>query len=515
LLTSTVEARPTSEPSPQPRPTPPPSTRHLPVGESVARGALALLSTQPLTWGASLLTTIAAPRLLGADELGQFTIATTIAALAATATSLGISEYLVRRFAQHPDTIRQDAGIALLVQTVATVVGAVAIAVLGTAGVVSLVEPRLLYLALLVMLNTPAQTVLLSSFRGRERHTQYAWFNAAGVVLGQVGGVLALLAGGDVLTYAAIVAAATIGSTAVAWRFSALRPTLPVPGQSVLRESAEFIRGGFPFLVWTLTLSIMASVDRVLLGLFVPTAVVGWYAAAVRVSSIPIFLPTLIMTPLFPALSRSVHEPGTIRHAITQAVRALLLLMVPCSAGAIVLAPAIPSLLGWPPDFDQASPLIALLSLQLPIIGVDMVFGAVLMAIGRQNRWVMVGIITALLKIALDFAVIPLFQGLTGNGAVGASMVSLVMELVMFLGALLLIPKHMLDLRMAWDIGRIALAGALVVGVGTILLNLGLVAAVLGGAASYVAAALALRVLIVDDLRPFVGRLAAVLPARG
>src|SRR5437660_9685004 len=83
---------------------------HVSVGESVTRGALALLSTQPLTWGASLLTTILGPRLLGAEALGQFTIVFTIATLAATGTSLGVSEFLVRRVAQSPRTLRQDAG---------------------------------------------------------------------------------------------------------------------------------------------------------------------------------------------------------------------------------------------------------------------------------------------------------------------------------------------------------------------------------------------------------------------
>src|SRR5207247_8960317 len=93
---------------------------HAPVGGVLTRGALSLLSTQPLTWGASLLTTIAGPRLLGAEALGQFTVVFTIATLAATGTSLGVSEFLVRRVAQSPATLRQDAGVALLVQMIVT-----------------------------------------------------------------------------------------------------------------------------------------------------------------------------------------------------------------------------------------------------------------------------------------------------------------------------------------------------------------------------------------------------------
>jgi O-antigen/teichoic acid export membrane protein len=491
----------------------------LPVGESVARGAFALLGTQPLTWGASLLTGIMVPRLLGADGLGEYTIALTIASMGATATSLGISEYLVRRVAQQPATLDQDAGVALLVQTITTFVGALMIALIVWLGFFSLVELRLLSITLVgVMLITPAQTVLLSSFRGRELHRQYAWFNAAGVVLGQLGGLLALLVGGGVLAYAAVAGAATIGSTAVAWKVSGLRPRLPAFGRSLWRQCWQFTRGGFPFFTWNMTLSITGNIDRVLLGLFVPAAEVGWYAAAFRVISIPIFLPTLIITPLFPALSRSAHEPDTIRRTLTRTMRILLLLMAPLSAGIAALSPVIPALLGWPADFDNASPLIATLALQLPIVGVDMILGVVLMAIGRQGRWVVVGLSTAVLKIVLNFAAIPLFENLTGNGAIGASLVTLITELVMFGGAIVLIPKHLLDARMAVDAARIALASLATFAVASNLLHfgahLGVVLAVPAGALAYLAVALALGVVSRDDVRPLRVQLGHLIPGR-
>jgi len=500
-----------ADPSPLHAPQP---TRHLPVGESVARGALALLSTQPLTWASTLITTIAVPRLLGAEALGQVTVAITVAAIAATATSLGVSEFLVRRVAQHPTTIRQDAGVALLVQTVTTLLGALIVVLIGSLGAFSVADQRLLYVALLGMIITPAQTVLLSTFRGGEKHSHYAWFNAAGVVVGQVGGVIALLLGGDVIVYAAVLGGAVVVSTILAWKLVGVRPTLPPSTHDLIKECRAFIAGGFPFLVWNLILSITSGIDRVLLGYFVPAAEVGWYAAAGRIFAIPIFIPTLIMNPLFPALSRSVHDPDTIRRTIVSSVRIVLLLVMPMSAGTIVIAPAIPSLLGWPVDFENSVPLMAILSMQLPIISVDMMFGVVLMAIGRQRPWVTVGIVTAALKIGLDLVAIPLFESLDGNGAVGASIVTLISEIFMFVGAIVLVPKHMLDMRIAWDIARIAAAGAAVVAVGSVMLHIGLFSAVAGSAVTYVSVVLALRVLTIADVRIMRDRLTARLPKR-
>src|SRR5216683_2438648 len=105
--------------------------KHVGVGDSIARGALSLLSTQPLTWGASLLAATVVPRLLGAEALGQVAFAGTVASLAANATGLGVSEFLVRRVAQRPLTVRQDAGLALSIQLVSTLLGALVIAVAG------------------------------------------------------------------------------------------------------------------------------------------------------------------------------------------------------------------------------------------------------------------------------------------------------------------------------------------------------------------------------------------------
>ncbi len=254
-------------------------------------------------------------------------------------------------------------------------------------------------------------------------------------------------------------------------------------------------------------MTITSGIDRVLLGAFVPAAEVGWYAAAYRVFSIPVFIPTLIITPLFPALSRSANQPETVRRTITKTMRIVLLMMVPLSVGTIVVAPTVPTVLGWPSDFANASPLIAILSAQLPLVAVDMVLGVVLMAIGRQGPWVIVGIVGAALKIGMDYVAIPTFENLAGNGAVGASIVTLVIELVMFLGAVILLPKHLLDPRIAWDAACIAIAGSATFFVGTALLPVSLALSVLGGALTYMAVTVTLRVVSMDDLRPVLGRL--------
>jgi O-antigen/teichoic acid export membrane protein len=218
------------------------------------------------------------------------------------------------------------------------------------------------------------------------------------------------------------------------------------------------------------------------------------------------------MNPLFPALSRSVDAPDIIRRTVSKTIRIILLLIVPMTAGIVVVARAVPTVLGWPADFENSVPLLVLLSLQLPIIAVDMVFGAVLLAIGRQGPWVTVSVAATAAKLLVDFLAIPFSENLIGNGAVGASIVSLVTEFAMFGGAMILTPNELLDRRMVWDALRILAAGVATVIVGASLMQVSLAVAILGGAVTYIVAVTLLRALTVDDIRPLRGRLLTALP---
>ena len=256
--------------------------------------------------------------------------------------------------------------------------------------------------ACIQLLSAPAQTVLLSSFRGRERHRDYAWLNASCVVLSTGAALLILALGGNVTSATAVAGLIVLGAILAAWKRSGLRPAVPRADRATLSESVTFVKSGLPFVSWQITQMAYSQIDRLLLGILVPASQVGWYAAANRIIAIPIFIPTLIITPLFPALSRSVHTPEVLRRTIAQTLRIMLLLTVPLSAGTIVIAPVVPSLLGWPEDFSNAVLPMCILTLQLPLVAIGMVLGSVLMAIGRERRMVVVATVAYGLQYQLE-----------------------------------------------------------------------------------------------------------------
>src|SRR5690242_10204166 len=56
----------------------------------VMRGALMMLSTQPITWACSLAMTIFIPRLLDSHSFGEYTVAATLSSLLGAVVSLGV-----------------------------------------------------------------------------------------------------------------------------------------------------------------------------------------------------------------------------------------------------------------------------------------------------------------------------------------------------------------------------------------------------------------------------------------
>ena len=421
----------------------------------------------------------------------------------------------MRRFAQHPERDEQDAGLALTIQTISAVLVTLVIALAAPLLLGTVVAYPLLLAGLLPVLGSPAKTVLLSSFRGRERHGSYAWANACFVVTTVCSLVLVLLAGrerggGDR-------GREHRGRSHKRRRVEAVRPAADPaePTRDAVERGAPIHRRGLPFLSWQVTSLVYGYIDRILLGMLVPTSQVGWYAAAYQICAIVVFVPTLVIGPLFPALSRSVHDAPTLRRTITQTLRTLLIIMGLLAVSTVIAAPGVPRLFGWPDDFSNAVPLMTILALHLPIVACDMVLATVLMAIHRESRLIVVGLVAVLFNVGANLIAISFFQDTLGNGAIGSSIVTVLTEILMCIGAVMLVPKHLLDASVVWQSARLGLSGIVAALVGLaalepLMASLAVVPAlaIAGtvGALVYVGGAMLLRAITTDDVAPLVAR---------
>src|SRR5207302_4473589 len=115
--------------------------------------------------------------------------------------------------------------------------------------------------------------------------------------------------------------------------------------------------------------------------------------------------------------------------------------------------------LGWGPEFQASVPVIRILAFQQPLVAVDILLGTALLALHQERRWMWAMVAAAIFNPTLNLLVIPMFEHVGQNGALGAALVELATEVIMFAAALYLLPHGMLERTTLRRVGGIVFAG--------------------------------------------------------
>jgi O-antigen/teichoic acid export membrane protein len=456
-----------------------------------------MLSAQPLSWAATILTTVLVPHYLGAVGLGSYAIVMTCATLLGTLLALGTSNHLIRFGAKHPDDAMTDAASSFVVSGSMALVAAVGLFLV--APFIPLPVPAALARwALPAMVFASVSPTLNAVLIARDQHLHYAWSNALSVFATVTAGLLLLLLGGGVVGFIAAGAIARGIIILLVWRVSGL----DLRRCDLRREAlGQLMRAGLPFLLWTLVTQVRNEIDVVLTGVILTQQTAGWLAAAYRIVSIPLFIPTLIVTPLLPALSRVPREGSEFNRILRHSFSAAFVLTIPCAAGIIGLSPSVPQIMHWPTEFYHSIPLMRILAIEQPLMAADMVLGTALIALNRERPWLKVLIVAASFNTLLNVLMLPLCQAWFQNGAVGAAGVELATELIMLGGALALLPRDALDRATVATIAKATAAGGMLWLVVSTAQRYSVPAAILLGALVYLGAIIATRAVRLDELR--------------
>lgn len=489
---------------PQPSPGTSPAP-HVPGPAHFVRSAVKFGLAQPLSWVSSVVLAVLLPRDLGDANLGRLGFALGLTLLAGMLANLGISSYLTKEVARAPERASHFAVNALVMRLPLSLVAAgVAIALVMVRRGDPVTQAVVLMLSAGILVDA-TRAVVQGTLQGLHRMSTLAAFPA---VTGAVYALLAMVAlahgGGVVVVAAAYVAGQTAGlavSVVALWRL------LPRAARPSLQVCRLLLLGGLPFFVWQASLVVYGQIDSVLLSYLTSNAVVGWYVAAYRMLTVPIFIPTVLMTVAFPALSAASGDPAHFNSIVRRVVEVVLLTTLPMALGVMLLPDRIIHILHWPASFQHSVPAIVLLAPSVPLVAVDMMIGSALNARDRQRQWALAGVAAALLNPALNLIAIPFTQARFGNGAIGAAAVTTLTELFMMSAGLFLLPSGVLNrATLVWAL-RCMAAGLAMAAVVVPLRGTFIAAPVLAGAAVYGAASLALRTLSPADVRSVVRHL--------
>jgi O-antigen/teichoic acid export membrane protein len=267
------------------------------------------------------------------------------------------------------------------------------------------------------------------------------------------------------------------------------------------------LSGGLPFFVWQAALMVYGQIDLVILSVLTNDAVVGWYGAAYRLIMLPAFTPIIVTTATLPALSALSRDPVPFGRLARRSVKLIALATVPMAFGILMLPDKLIGVLGYPDEFANSIVPIMLLSLHVPLAGIDMVIGTVLITVDRQRQWAVTAVAAAIINPAANLVAIPVTDALFGNGAIGAAFVTTLTELFMLVVGLRLIPKGIVLPSTFGYVGRCICSGLIMSAAVFVARDMSFAIPVTVGVAAYAGASFALRTLTVDDLKGLVRHL--------
>jgi O-antigen/teichoic acid export membrane protein len=452
--------------------------------------AIARVSDRASTF---VLAVLIAPKL-GPAGLGTYAAAMAVYSLMAIAGEAGTTNFLVREISK--DETRTGTYVVHLSLMALTVCGALTIALEGIT--------RLLYsgdlrtsiaiieiAAVATVLNSIQEAAFVAygrtEFEAISTIVQGILYIAVGAWLLQAGyGVPALMVAYVVLEY---------GVTAVYFVLIA-RYITPLPMQlhwGLAKRLAFEIKA---FTASSLLAAFFSRPEIIILSLLASSTQVGYYGAAVRIAELPLLIPQVFMTNVFPSMARAHGEDEPrFRSLHDRSVKYMLAFSLPITALMITMAPQVMARL-FGDAFDPSVRDLRVLAFNVIFFSLLAVVWRTLYACNRQGEVLRVQVIVIVLRIALSVALIIRFEA---TGAAVAATVATAIQVVLLLRASADSGVPTPLFRLGW---RYALA-SVIAGLGAVWLlqYYGLVITTVAATALFLAAAVAAGGFGVEERR--------------
>lgn len=457
------------------------------LGRRVLAGSAWLASGRMVVRGIGVVSTLVLVRLLSPDDFGVVAVAMALIATLEQATEFGFNSALIRLH----DARREEYDTAWTLNATRGLV--IALAILVAAGPLAafLDDPRLAPVFAALALLPLLQGIENPRFVDFERELDFRPL-AHLMVVAKLGAFpITLALAFWTRSYWALVAgmiASRVIRIVVMYWMKPTRPSVAISGWPRLLSFSGWIAG---------TSVIQAAsqrLDAFVLKKFVTTDAVGLFYVAKELTMVPFQeVVTPIRRALFPGFREVLHDPDRLREAYLGAVSGVFLVVAPLCAGlALVAEEAVAVLLGanWAP----AAPMMQMLAL-IPLVAVmgQQAIPAV-MASGNTRLWFLHNLVYAPVRLValiggawiggVETAIQGLLLGSAIIAVLNMRMAGRVID-VSVLGHMLAIWRSLASLAIMALVVR-ALQIALPAGPGLASSAVVLIAAVLGGAVTYV-----------------------------
>ncbi|HEV3093270.1 MAG TPA: flippase [Solirubrobacteraceae bacterium] len=404
----------------------PPRPTHAAKAEAVSERAIANTAYRGVGEIVGRLASLAmfalVARKLGESGLGAFVFGIAYLGFVMVAVDLGLDRYILRVIARERSSAHHlFFNVIALKLAIALPLFTLAMLALDLVGYSSQAQETTLALTLGVLSDSIARTQL-AVFSAHERGGPPAVANAFQRICSAGLGIAALQAG---LGVVAVGASYSIGSLlGLIAGFALMARSIGVPARSVSRRRWRALASSsVPFAAQDTFSILLARMDTLILSVFAAQAAVGRYGAAYRLFESTFFI-TYALTGAFAAMYTYLGPDSDppLRAVVQRSLKLAVVLLAPVAVAFLVLAEPICHLI-YGTQFSAAAPL-RLLAPGVVLMGVVTLGVSLLVSRENPRRVVLLTAVVAVLNIALNLVLIPLY------GVIGAASAMLVTEVI-------------------------------------------------------------------------------------
>lgn len=387
-----------------------------------------------VTLGLGFLLSILIARLLGAADLGLYRMTTTLFSIIILVAGIGLPVAVVKYAAELKEDKQKSGRLVSTSATFSLIVGILVILMMvATANLFARVfkMEELGLLLMTISLSIPFSlvgAVLLGYLNGIRMMKMYsiamivqscAMFAVSSVFLALDLGILGIILG---VVLSSIVFCVLL--LLVTRKSVAMKPTLDIP---VLKSIVSF---GSRIVSINGVNQVNYYADTILIGFFLSTRDLGFYGAAIGLSRVFWIIPQAVQTVSFPVTAEywSKGDRYELQTMIDKFTRYTACILFPLGLLVGLFAGDIMSAL-YGADFRETGMVLVVLVIGATAFGILTSVGGTLQAIGKTNLALAATIVTAVVDIALNLALIPRFGTM---GAAIATTISLISITVMF-----------------------------------------------------------------------------------
>jgi O-antigen/teichoic acid export membrane protein len=407
--------------------------------------------------GIGLASVVVTTRYLGASDYGKVALAFAFMQMLGVLADVGLLTVVVREISRDPDATDRLVGNALVLRL------ALSLVTLVLAALVSLVLPWDTEVRVAVLIaGVPfvlglVNSALIAVFQARLRMDRAAVADVVGRAASFAALVVVVVAD---LGFYAVVGTAAVGAAitlAVTWTL-VHREASPRP-RAERRVWRSLIVTALPVGAALAVSEVYFRLDTLLVSAFRDYDEVGLYSLSYRIVELIAILPAIVMTSVFPLLSRYLQERRDLAERTVDAAGDLFVAIgVPIAAGGLVVAPELVRVLGGD-DFAGAADPLRLLLFAVALAFVSGLFGHALIAGGHQASALRLGLAALGFNLAFNLVAIPAW------GIEGAAAVAVASEVILVVGGFVLVRRR-LGLRPRFALmWRVLVAAAVMGGV--------------------------------------------------